>query len=330
MIGTTAAALGAAALGTAGNLISGSMGAKAANQAASVQAQAANQAAQLQRDSATQSRIDAYPWALEGAQALYTYMDEIGIPRPQTPILPDLTAGPFGTTGGGTLQGGTSGSASGSMSRAALGYDQRSGFPTSYAAPGMTSEDMRNGGTRPTYVSQGMTSQQALGQQQGYGQQQSVQQPSYTSANQIPMTEKKGFQETPGYQFMVDEGEKGVLNNLAALGMKDSGAALKALTRYRSGVANQTYDNWLNRIASSAGMGQQQVNTTNALSQNAATNVGQYQQDAGAARASGYMGASNAMTGALGKITNDWSNVLGRMSAKTDDYSKYASYGTTY
>ena len=116
------------------------------------------------------------------------------------------------------------------------------------------------------------------------------------------------FQATPGYQYQVDEAEKGAVNHLSALGMKNSGAALKALTKLRSGLANQEYSNYLGRISGVAGVGQNQVNQTNSLAQNSALNTGQLMQDAGAARASGYVGAANAWTGALNNMGNTLGN----------------------
>ena len=116
------------------------------------------------------------------------------------------------------------------------------------------------------------------------------------------------FQATPGYQFQVDEAEKGAVNHLGALGMKNSGAALQALTKLRSGLANQEYGNYLGRISGVAGVGQNQVNQTNSLAANSALNTGQLMQDAGAARASGYVGGANAWTGALNNMGNTLGN----------------------
>lgn len=118
----------------------------------------------------------------------------------------------------------------------------------------------------------------------------------------------------PGYQFMVEEGERGVMNNLAAMGMKNSGSALKALTRFRTGLANQEYGTYLNRLAETAGMGQTQINRTNDLTQVAAGNIGRAHQDAGAARASGYVGAANSWQNAIGGAVNNISGGLGAMA----------------
>ncbi len=248
-IATSMAILGAAAVGAVGSVAAGAMQSKAAGKAADAQVQAAELSAGVQRDAAQQSRIDSFPWALAGAQALYTYMDELGIPRPQTPILPDLTQGPFGVQASGTS--GTTGGATGTTAQ-----------PTSA----------------------------------------------------IAMTNKLGFQKTPGYEFQVSEGRKGVTNSLSALGMKNSGLALKSLEKYGQGVANQEYGTYLNRLASMAGMGQTQTNQTNALTSNAASAIGQTYQDAGAARASGYIGSANAWGNAIANTTNQFGNALGQLA----------------
>lgn len=124
-------------------------------------------------------------------------------------------------------------------------------------------------------------------------------------------TFKSGFRETPGYGFTVAEGEKGALNNMAALGMKNSGAALKALTRFRTGLADQTYNNYLDRLSAASQGGQAQVSQNNALGANYAATAGQTMQDKGAATASGYVGGANAWSGALSNISNQAGWALG-------------------
>lgn len=119
------------------------------------------------------------------------------------------------------------------------------------------------------------------------------------------------FQKTPGYDFQVQQGEQGVTNNLAALGMKNSGAALKALTKFRTGLADQTYGAYLDRVGGVAGQGQQQANQNSANAASAASSMGGLIQDAGAARASGYVGQANAWNGALTNITNTAGSWLG-------------------
>jgi putative NIF3 family GTP cyclohydrolase 1 type 2 len=122
-------------------------------------------------------------------------------------------------------------------------------------------------------------------------------------------------QADPGYQFRLSEGEKGINNASAARGSRYSGATLKALARFNSDQASQeygkAYDRYnndvstrFNRLASVAGVGQTATNQTAAAGASAAATTGQAIQDAGTARASGYVGTSNAVNGALGQISN--------------------------
>lgn len=125
---------------------------------------------------------------------------------------------------------------------------------------------------------------------------------------------KSAFRATPGYQFQVEQGERGVVNNMAALGMKNSGAALKALTRFRTGLADQTYNTYLDRLAGMAGAGASTAANQGQLGAASAVNQGQTLTDAGAARASGYVGSANAWSNALGNVSNNAGWALGMSS----------------
>jgi hypothetical protein len=120
------------------------------------------------------------------------------------------------------------------------------------------------------------------------------------------------YEETPDYKYAVEEAEKGVVGNLNALGMKNSGAALKALTKVRHGIASTFRGDYLNRLASMAGVGQTQVNATNALAATTGANQARGMADIGATRASGYVGGANAWTNALGNFSNNMGSALGR------------------
>lgn len=49
------------------------------------------------------------------------------------------------------------------------------------------------------------------------------------------------LEQTPGYQFTLDQGLKGVQNSYAAKGLGSSGAAMKGAGDYASGLASNTY-----------------------------------------------------------------------------------------
>lgn len=130
---------------------------------------------------------------------------------------------------------------------------------------------------------------------------------------------KSQFKETPGYQFAVDQGERGVVNNLGALGLRGSGAALKALTKFRTGLADQTYQTYLDRLSGVSTGGQVTGAQNSANSQNAANSIagslggiGQSMANAGSATASGYVGGANAWSGALGNFANNIGSYLGQ------------------
>lgn len=141
------------------------------------------------------------------------------------------------------------------------------------------------------------------------------------------------FRETPGYQFAVDEGEKGAVNNLRALGMGGSGAALKALTRFRTGLADQTYNTYLDRVKGVADNGQSAAthlgdagiqtaaniggirmggaNSIAGLTTGGAQNIAQNLISLGGAQASGTVGGTNSWLNALGNGLNNIGKSLG-------------------
>lgn len=65
----------------------------------------------------------------------------------------------------------------------------------------------------------------------------------------------------PGYQFRLQQGQNALQRQLAASGMRDSGAALKAAQEYGQNMASQQYDDaykqWLARNSQQMGIGAQ-------------------------------------------------------------------------
>ena len=136
----------------------------------------------------------------------------------------------------------------------------------------------------------------------------------------IPLTDyqqfgAQQFQADPGYAFRLSEGQKALERSAAARGGLQSGAALKAAARYGQEMGSQEYTNAFNRyqaerqarlgpLQSLAGVGQTTAQQLGAAGQNMASNVGQAQAAAAQARASGYMGQANALSGGLGQYLN--------------------------
>lgn len=144
-----------------------------------------------------------------------------------------------------------------------------------------------------------------------------------------------------GLQFGIDQGTAAINNRALATGSYDSGATLKALTRFgtdygnqRAGDAQQRFvqeetnqnnafntdaTNTYNRLAGIAGTGQTAVNTvtnagtnaTNAITQAgtaAGTNISNLDTGAGNARAAGIVGGANAWGGALTGVASAANN----------------------
>ncbi len=147
----------------------------------------------------------------------------------------------------------------------------------------------------------------------------------------VPLTDyqqfgMKQFQADPGYAFRLSEGQKALERSAAARGGLMGGATGKALLRYGQEMGSQEFANAFNRfqteraarlqpLQSLAGVGQTTAQQIGAAGQQfagqsaqtagqMAANVGDLMTSGAAARASGYVGGANAVTGALGTYLN--------------------------
>lgn len=138
------------------------------------------------------------------------------------------------------------------------------------------------------------------------------------------------LQQTPGYQFTLNQGLMATQNSFAAQGLGGSGAAIKGAANYAEGLAGTTYQqqfnnywtNLQNQFQDTLANTQQVTNTLTGVAgsgQNAAANLGavgnQTAQQAGqfltsgaAAQAAGTVGAANATTSALNGLGNSATN----------------------
>lgn len=120
------------------------------------------------------------------------------------------------------------------------------------------------------------------------------------------------LENTPGYQFTLQQGLRSTNNALAAQGLGLSGAQARGLSQYTTGLANQTYGDQYNRALSTFNTNyqvaannvnnlQNLVNTgQNSAAQSgqqgvqAANNAGNYLTQAGNAQAAGIAGIGQA------------------------------------
>jgi hypothetical protein len=118
------------------------------------------------------------------------------------------------------------------------------------------------------------------------------------------------FEADPGYGFRMSEGMKALERSSAARGGLLSGTTMKGIQRFGQDLASQEYQNAFNRyqvnragqlnpLQSLMGSGQTGANVLSGAMGQAGQNIAAAQQGAGAARASGYVGGANALTGAL-------------------------------
>lgn len=143
------------------------------------------------------------------------------------------------------------------------------------------------------------------------------------------------FEQDPGYTFRLNEGMKALQNSAAARGGLLSGNTLRGISDYGQASASQEYQNAfnryntqrtsnLNRLQSLAGVGQTAVGQTQQAGQNYMSGAGNMMtgganalaggvRGSADARASSYMGAGNALIGAIGNYQshNFLNNILG-------------------
>ena len=167
---------------------------------------------------------------------------------------------------------------------------------------------------------------------------------------------QEDFQQDPGYQFRMLEGQKALERSAAARGGLQSGATLKALSRYGQDFASNEYGNAYNRfnadrdrrygrLSTLAGYGQGANSMIGAAGQNYANNYGNTMMSA--ANAAGAAGIANANTwgSALGKLGqigmdsyaasnnntggggNNWMNTWDANQSSAPKYSGGRSYG---
>jgi hypothetical protein len=135
------------------------------------------------------------------------------------------------------------------------------------------------------------------------------------------------FQQDPGYQFNLQQGQQAIERSAAARGGLNSGATEKSLAQYSQGLAGQQYQNafnnfntnqsnTFNRLAGMAGVGQQAATTVGQMGQQNAANIGQNMMGAANAQAAGQVAGANAINSAVGVGANSWmqSQMLDRLA----------------
>jgi hypothetical protein len=148
------------------------------------------------------------------------------------------------------------------------------------------------------------------------------------------------FQQDPGYQFRMDEGNKAINAAASARGMSNSGATMKALTRYgqdySSGEYAKAYDRFnndrttqFNRLSSLAGIGQTANSQLAQAGMNNANQIGSNIMGAGNAAAAGAIGQSNAISGGINQGSNSFMQYQMMNRLAPPQNKNYASSGSS-
>lgn len=266
-IGTTAAILGASALGAAGTVASNRAQSSAAKSAANASQQATDASIAEQRRQFDIAQQNQQPWLTTGTSALNQLASLYGLQTAQNNSTFDsagyLAANPDVATS--IAQGGFGGSA--------LNHYNQYGR-----------NENRQGGVATT------------------GQ--------VGSATPVP-SGMSAFVASPDYQFRQSEQMRALNARNASLGIQDSGAAQKAALQYSGNLASGEFNNYANRLASLAGVGQTAANTSAQLGQNFANNFSNLQGQNAQNLASSYQNRANSAQSMYGDLSNIGGNLFG-------------------
>ena len=112
------------------------------------------------------------------------------------------------------------------------------------------------------------------------------------------------FQASPGYQYQLTQGLKGVDAGAAAKGMLRSGATLKAEQTLGDNLANQDFSNYMGRLNTLANYGLSGTNSYTNILNNQATNMESADAKAAGAQAgiagNEYSGITKSVSGGIG------------------------------
>ena len=269
-IGTTAALIGSSLAGSA-------IQASSAKKAASAQKQAATDQVQLQQQIYNDQKDLFAPYRDSGVNALAAYNYELGLGAKPT----------FG----------------GTAPQISTITDQ----PVALAQPNALGdrsdrENQRLSGVASPTQGQPTTRYSVNGNI--FNTMEAAQQ--YADANKTGGTEYQGFQKTPGYDFQLSEGLGAIDRSAASSGGLFSGNTLKAAQNYGQGLANQTYDTYLNRLSGQASAGQSAAGMQGAAAQNYGAQASNALANYGNAAAAGSIGFGNAINSGIGNALGVW------------------------
>ena len=142
---------------------------------------------------------------------------------------------------------------------------------------------------------------------------------------------------SPAYQFQLQQGQQGTLNQDASGQGALSGAALKDLTSFNQGFANSAFNNAFNqyqtqqsnvfnRLNDMAGMGQAAASNQASGASSFGASAGQSAQNVGTALAGGTVGSANAIAGGIGNLSSIPWLMQGQTGAQNSANAGYGAF----
>ena len=119
------------------------------------------------------------------------------------------------------------------------------------------------------------------------------------------------FHASPDYQYTLDQGIQGLDRSAAARGNLLSGGHSADILKFASGLADQQYGNYYNRLAQLAGLGQGSAQSLGAAGQQMAGNIGNLLMGNAAAQGQNYYNQANNWNNLLGQGAQMWGQYQG-------------------
>lgn len=116
--------------------------------------------------------------------------------------------------------------------------------------------------------------------------------------------DQSAYQESPDYQFRLQQGQRGLENSAASRGNLFGGGAQADIMQYNQGMATQGINDWWNRLAGVSQTGQVTANRLGEFGQNYANQAGQNAIGAANARGSSYINNANQWGGVIQGLGN--------------------------
>lgn len=324
----------AAAAAVGGALISSN----SADQASGAQQKTSKDAMNLSLRQNDLSRADAAPYREAGKSSLMTLRQMLGIqPGAQGPITQNYAGSLVDSSGGAPAPIAELYGSDPAYRKAWDEYDQlhRERFGKGYTAES-------DAGFIERAVRARLPEQSSVAAQ--------APQDPFAGVNDSPLTRKftvDDFWNDPvtklGYQFGLDEGRKGLDRSGASRGMLNSGAQLKALTRFGTDYAGTkaadsenrfrtNQDSVYNKFANVAGLGQVSTAQTGQTGAMNAANVGNIMTAAGNARGAAAIAQGNAYSGGLNNIGQWWNqqNMVNQLNSGQNRTTPRGYYDSSY